>query len=176
MNKTTAILLGIIVAALAIWALTAYKVDINPTDTPTPTSTVASSASPSASSLPTVSSTVTTVPTRTMTPGKTNLITLSSPKINTVVHSPLTLTGQARGTWYFEASFPVKIYNANGKQHGSNAAQAQGEWMTTNFVPFSATLTFSTPGTATGYIVLEKDNPSGLSQNDDELLIPIRFQ
>jgi spore germination protein GerM len=54
-------------------------------------------------------------------------------------------------------------------------AQAQGDWMTTNFVPFSSTLTFSTPTTPTGILVLQKDNPSGLPENDAEIRIPVRF-
>src|SRR5680860_1906637 len=34
---------------------------------------------------------------------KTDLIRLSTPRPNQTISSPLTLTGQARGNWYFEA-------------------------------------------------------------------------
>lgn len=95
---------------------------------------------------------------------------------NQIVMSPLKITGEARGNWYFEASFPVKILDANGKVLAQAPAQAKGEWMTTNFVPFELTLTFAKPNTDTGWLVLEKDNPSGLPQYADELKIPIRFQ
>jgi len=54
-------------------------------------------------------------------------------------------------------------------------AQAEGEWMTTEFVPFKATLNFEKPSVKTGKLILKKDNPSGLSQNDDELVVPIKF-
>ena len=47
--------------------------------------------------------------------------------------------------------------------------------MTKDFVPFKAELEFSLPSTETGVLILEKDNPSGLPENDDELRIPIRF-
>lgn len=102
-------------------------------------------------------------------------ITVTSPQPNESVASPLTITGQARGSWYFEASFPVKLVDANGNILDQQPAQAQGEWMTTEFVPFEVTLTFARPATSTGTLILEKDNPSGLPENDNRLEIPISF-
>lgn len=106
---------------------------------------------------------------------KSDLIQLESPLPNSVISSPLILTGKARGTWYFEASFPVEIKDSSGKSLGSVPAQAQSDWMTTDFVPFKATLEFSAPETATGTLILRKDNPSGLPEKDDALIIPIKF-
>ena len=48
--------------------------------------------------------------------------------------------------------------------------------MTENFVPFRTELEFRTPTTERGTLVLEKDNPSGLPENSDELRIPVRFR
>ncbi|OGF73511.1 hypothetical protein A2W48_00110 [Candidatus Giovannonibacteria bacterium RIFCSPHIGHO2_12_44_12] len=107
---------------------------------------------------------------------KENLIRLNSPKPNDVVSSPLLIDGEARGTWYFEASFPVSLYDANGKLLARTPAEAQGEWMTENFVPFKAGLKFDPPTTDTGFLILEKDNPSGLPEHADELKIPVRFR
>ncbi len=104
-----------------------------------------------------------------------DIIKVSSPVVGALVGSPLVVTGEARGNWYFEASFPVRLYDANGKELAVVPAQAQGEWMTTEFVPFSVTLTFEIPTTPTGTLVLEKDNPSGLPEFDDEISIPVRF-
>ena len=103
-------------------------------------------------------------------------ISVMAPTINGEVSSPLKVTGQARGTWYFEASFPVSLLDANGKVLAQTPAHAQGEWMTQDFVPFTATLTFKKPVTETGTLVLEKDNPSGLAEYAAEIQIPIRFQ
>ncbi|MNI95059.1 hypothetical protein D3C73_1532640 [compost metagenome] len=48
--------------------------------------------------------------------------------------------------------------------------------MTDNYVPFSSTLTFEAPSAGgSGVLVLRKDNPSGLPENDDEIEIPITF-
>jgi hypothetical protein len=92
------------------------------------------------------------------------------------ISSPLTVTGEAKGPWYFEASFPVQILDMNNNVLAAVPAQAQGDWMTTNFVPFTATLTFTGVSGQPGMIVFKKDNPSGLPQNEASISIPIIFQ
>jgi len=94
---------------------------------------------------------------------------------NQKIQSPLIITGSARGTWYFEASFPIKLIDQNGKLIATAIAQAQTDWMTTDFVPFKATLTFKKPTTQKGKIIFEKDNPSGLPQNSAQKEINIVF-
>lgn len=106
---------------------------------------------------------------------KANLIKVENPRPNQIIASPLVIKGQARGTWFFEASFPIHLYDGNGKEIAQTIAQAKSDWMTENFVPFEATLTFTVPNTASGTLVFSKDNPSGLKANDDELKMPIQF-
>ena len=106
---------------------------------------------------------------------KEDLIIVKSPMAYEKISSPLVVTGKARGTWYFEASFPVRLIDENGKELAVVPAQAKTDWMTTDFVEFSVVLNFSNPATQKGYIVLERDNPSGLPENADELKIPILF-
>ncbi len=48
--------------------------------------------------------------------------------------------------------------------------------MTTNFVSFTATLTFpAQPANSQGTLKFKKDNPSGLPQNDQDFQVPIQF-
>ena len=94
----------------------------------------------------------------------------------TLATSPLLIRGEARGGWFFEASFPVRLLDDSGKELARAQAHAQGDWMTTNFVPFEATLTFTTPQTKKGMLVFEKDNPSGLAQNAGSFSMPIIFK
>ena len=108
-------------------------------------------------------------------PSESEMIRITAPASGGTVSSPLTVTGEARGNWYFEASFPVRVIDANGRELGIAPIQAQGEWMTTNFVPFSGSVSFATSTTATGFVVFEKDNPSGLPENDAEVRVPVRF-
>lgn len=106
---------------------------------------------------------------------KSDLIVLETPRPGALVESPLMLNGMARGNWYFEADFPVKIYDGNNFLLGLAIAQAQDDWMTTEFVDFETELSFSIPSTKNGLIILEKDNPSGLEENYDELIVPVVF-
>lgn len=108
---------------------------------------------------------------------KSDLIRVEFPKRNEIISSPLVVKGEARGFWFFEASFPVKLFDENGVQIPLNPSyiMTANEWMTEEFVPFEAMLEFKAPLTEKGVLVLEKDNPSGLPEHADELRIPIRF-
>lgn len=103
-------------------------------------------------------------------------VIVTSPLAGATISSPVTIKGQARGWWFFEASFPIKIIDANGQLLGIVPAQAQTDWMTTDFVPFEVSVEFSQPSTSSGFIVLLKDNPSGLPENDAEVRVPVQFK
>lgn len=109
-------------------------------------------------------------------PAGNDKIQVGEPLPDAIVQSPLKISGRARGNWYFEASFPVKLFDGQGRELAAAPARAQGDWMTSDFVPFEATLNFSSPQTETGTLVLEKDNPSGLPQNADSISVPVRFR
>jgi len=109
-------------------------------------------------------------------------IQMTSPAVGVVITSPLALSGQALGTWYFEASAPVEIRDWQGNTIAQSFVTAQGDWMTESFVPFTGDITFVSPYTQgdpvawkQGSIVFKKDNPSGEPQFDDEIIIPIQF-
>ncbi len=108
-------------------------------------------------------------------PSATARIKVSNLKANDIIRSPFALEGEAAG-WYFEASFPVSITNSAGKELVKIPATAQSNWMTTDFVPFKARLEFIAPADDRGYVILERDNPSGLPQYDESYKIPIRFR
>ncbi len=109
---------------------------------------------------------------------KKDLIVIDAQLRDIQVTSPLTVTGKARGTWYFEASFPIIVVDWDGKIIGQGIAEAKSDWMTEDFVPFKATVEF-TVATDTPYrrgsIIFKRDNPSDLPQNDNALEIPVLF-
>lgn len=105
-----------------------------------------------------------------------SLIIVSEPRRNDAIASPLIIRGEARGTWYFEATFPVSLENEGGKIIAIGTARAEGDWMTENFVPFTATLTYVSEKEQSGVLILRNDNPSGLPENAHELRIPVILQ
>lgn len=106
----------------------------------------------------------------------TDLIQVTTPAEGASVGSPLTVSGKARGYWYFEASFPIKLIDANGATLFEGPVQAQGDWMTEEFVPFTVTFNFVKPASGTtGMLILHNDNPSGLPENDKSIEIPVTF-
>ncbi len=126
----------------------------------------------------------------------TKFVQLDFPKPNQVVSSPLEVRGEARGNWFFEASFSVFLEDQYGNRFAQSIAQAQSDWMTENFVPFKATLLFDPTKpydmadpesfkktveefklnkTIKAFLILRKGNPSGLPEYDDQVEIPVRF-
>lgn len=107
---------------------------------------------------------------------KSDLIRITAPRPAATVTSPLRITGEARGSWFFEASFPIHLEDAAGTRVATTVAQAQGEWMTSEFVPFQATLSIPPGVTGPATLILERDNPSGLPEHADALRLPLTIQ
>ena len=102
-------------------------------------------------------------------------VVVDAPMANATISSPITVSGKAPGPWYFEASFPIEVRSATGTVLGVGVAQAQGEWMTTDDVPFTVQIDVKNyKGPAT--IVLHRDNASGLPEHDASVSVPIIVQ
>ena len=119
--------------------------------------------------------TIPTTPTGTTSPD--GHVVVMSPAPNATITSPFVVQGAVTGGgWFFEATFPIKVLDANGTVIGQGLAQAKSDWMSTGTVPFSASITFTKPATATGTIVFTKDNPSANPVNNGQPFdIPIVF-
>ena len=129
-----------------------------------------SAPAPVASASPVVSLTPTATP--------DDMIIIDYPKPGDVVTSPLHVTGKARGNWFFEATFPVTLTDWDGKVMVQTTARAQSDWMTTDWVPFDASLSFTPDTTVSsrGALTLKKDNPSGDPARDDHREITVFFK
>ena len=103
-------------------------------------------------------------------------ITVDTPTEGEQVSSPLTVTGEARGTWFFEGDFPVHLRTADGDVLESHFATARGEWMTEDFVPFEGEMTFTVEDETNAVLRLERDNPSGKEELDMHLDIPLTLR
>ena len=100
-------------------------------------------------------------------------VSLTSPKKYAKVSHTLVISGKAPGPWFFEASFPVQVRDAQDVIIGRTVAQAHGEWMTESLVDFTATIPIAASYHGPATLVLLRDNPSGLPENDDSVSVPI---
>lgn len=110
------------------------------------------------------------------TQAETGPVILDNIEPNQIINSPLVITGRARGTWFFEASFPVFLTDWDGRIIAQGIAQAKSDWMTTDYVQFETILTFVADKDVysnRGALIFKKDNPSDLPENDDALEIPV---
>ncbi len=105
-----------------------------------------------------------------------DIITVSTPPPGAVTGKEFLVQGKARGTWFFEASFPVEVLDRNGERLVVAIAQAEREWMTTEFVPFSVTVRVPETYIGPATLVLRKDNPSGLPEHDASVSYPITIE
>jgi Immunoglobulin-like domain of bacterial spore germination len=105
-----------------------------------------------------------------------DLIMVDLPFPGAVTGKTFSVSGKARGNWYFEASFPVEVRDSKGNVLVQKPAQAQSEWMTTDFVPFKVDLTVPESFIGPATLVLRKDNPSGLPEHDAFIMFPITIE
>lgn len=105
-----------------------------------------------------------------------NDVVVSNPMSGSVTGKSFRVTGKARGTWYFEASFPVRILDAKGAVIATGIAQAKEEWMTTEFVPFDVEIKVPDSYIGPAMLMLQKDNPSGLVEKDASISIPFTIE
>lgn len=104
------------------------------------------------------------------------LISVTDPAQEEGISSPLTITGEARGQWFFEATAPVVLTDWDGRIIAEGYVQAEGDWMTEDFVPFSGTLEFTAPTEDDrGILIIQRANASGLAENDMAVEIPVQF-
>lgn len=100
-------------------------------------------------------------------------VRIIQPQSSAVATSPLRVSGEARGSWFFEGALPVRLANASGHIIARANATSSENWMTENYIPFSAVLYFSVQERQEGRLIIAKDNPSGLPHNEAEVRIPV---
>ena len=104
-------------------------------------------------------------------------IFVDNPRPGYIVTSPLTVHGRAPGNWFFEANAGITLTDWDGLIIAEGYIMAEGDWMTTDYVPFTGTITFTKPAYGErGTLIFKKDNPSGEPQFDDSAEMMIKFQ
>jgi hypothetical protein len=92
-------------------------------------------------------------------------------------HHPFESEGRLRAQWFFEGDFPVVLKDADGQFIAKRHATAKKGWVAESFVPFESVVEFKPPRSGSkGTLFLKKDNPTGRSEFDDALEIPVFFE
>jgi hypothetical protein len=127
---------------------------------------------------PVSSKTVSTATTEsiTYTNASTSIITVDLPYPGAVTGKNFSVIGKARGYWFFEASFPIEVLDANGVVIARAIAQAEGDWMTSEFVPFKADIVIPPTYIGKSTLLLKKDNPSDLREKDASISFPFTIE
>lgn len=102
-------------------------------------------------------------------------ITLSNVSDGDTINRATSITGEAKGPWYFEGDFPVIAKDSSGQTIDTFIATAQGDWMTSDFVEFKADIDLSNYAENTVTLVFQKDNPSSKPQLDDSYSIQVNL-
>jgi len=105
-----------------------------------------------------------------------DLIQVELPYPGAVTGKEFKVIGKARGYWFFEGSFPVQLTTLDGNILAGGIATAEGEWMTENFVNFSVEIQTPSAFIGPAILILKKDNPSGLPENDASISFPITVE
>jgi hypothetical protein len=105
-----------------------------------------------------------------------DIIIIDSPKPYQKVQVPIIIKGKAKGSFFFEGTFPIRIEDENGNLIVSDYIMTKENWMTENFVYFETYFYFEKGNLRKGFIIFEKANPSGLLENKFEIRIPLYFE
>lgn len=106
----------------------------------------------------------------------TDMIRLTNLRPGQAIASPFELRGEAVGGWFTEAQFPV-LLSVGGRRLTQSNASAVGEWMTADFVPFTATLNFAAPAGTAAQLTLRLSNMAdGDEGKRRAMVVPVILQ
>lgn len=109
-------------------------------------------------------------------------VRVSQPIADQKIVSPLVVKGEAQANWFFEAQFPVVVVDQSEKVLGSGVATALRSSATDvlvvqkdTWLKFEARVNYKKGTAKAGYVILKRDNPSGLPENEAAVRIPVVF-
>ena len=106
-------------------------------------------------------------------------IRVTAPQPNEEVSFPLTVSGEARGNWFFEAEVNLRLLDNEGKEVAAGFALSQDEdWMTMDFVAFEGEIAEVPEGVTGGTLIIEENNPASPEERGREVWtyeVPVNF-
>jgi hypothetical protein len=97
---------------------------------------------------------------------------IETPAPDARIISPLTASGVANNSWYFEAVFPARLMAQDGTVIAEAPAIAASDWMAPGDVPFNVEMAFTVDAETHATLVLEEDMP-GEGNEPRQVRIPV---
>jgi hypothetical protein len=88
----------------------------------------------------------------------------------------LNFTGSVKGGYFFEGNIGVNVLDTDKKLLKAGHGMSSTDWMTSATVSFYGSIDLTGLPKGSAYIEIANDNPSGLSQNDKSIYIPVVIQ
>lgn len=102
-------------------------------------------------------------------------VSVTQPELGATITSPVTVTGQAPGTWFFEAVLQFEILSDDGGVVGEEIFVTDEMWMTEDLLDFSLEIEFDSPDANLGFIKVIKHDVSDIPRNKNFFYWPISF-
>ncbi len=102
-------------------------------------------------------------------------VEIISPELGMEIGPPVSVQGQASGTWFFEAILPISVTNVEGSVLAEDLIMTEEDWMTEEMIAFEKELDFEAPDANFGFIKISKNDPSGIPRNANDYYWPIEF-
>jgi hypothetical protein len=99
-------------------------------------------------------------------------IQVASPLPDARITSPLTASGTADNTWYFEAVFPARLMARDGTMIAEAPAIAASDWTQPGDVRFNVEMAFTVSEETPATLVLEEDMP-GEGETPRQVRVPV---
>lgn len=117
---------------------------------------------------------VASAPTSSIRQAREGNIEVDSPQANSRASSPISVSGKARGRWFLEGVFPVSLVQEDGRVLATTSAHAKGDWMTEEFVEFTATISYPKPSMDRGTLLFKQADAQGKGAGET-YPVPVRF-
>ncbi len=102
-------------------------------------------------------------------------VSVNQPELGATISSPVTVTGQAPGGWFFEAVLPISVETVDGEVLAEEIFVTDQNWMTEEAVDFSLEIEFDSTDANLGFIKIIKNDVSEIPRNQHFFYWPIGF-
>jgi hypothetical protein len=99
--------------------------------------------------------------------------TVEAPAANARVASPLTVSGAAPASWFYDEQFDAILLGEDGTVYGQASAHAPANWTGQGPTPFTAEFAFTVSADTPAAVILQEQSMNGEQDEPLEVRVPI---